>query len=315
MTVSPKIEPLPRTKAYSPFAGLTMKQRDNVFVWMLVLPAYIVLMLVVFGPILNGIIISFTQNTLRTRENPTWNSFANYIELVESGDLLGYITVTFVFVGLVVGIQFLLGMGIALLIGNDLPGKNLLRGLFMLPWTIPSIVVAFIFLLMLQPEYGAINYTLGSLGIMDARTQWLQNPQLALPAVIMASVWRQFPIMLIMFVAGLQTIPHDTVEAAKIDGAGPVAIFRHITLPFLRSIILINVLLAIIRNFQMFTIIYSMTSGGPLGRTTTLSLATHFEAFRSFDWGKGAAIGVVWLGILVVITLFFNWLQRRDPMA
>jgi multiple sugar transport system permease protein len=135
-----------------------------------------------------------------------------------------------------------------------------------------------------------------------------------MPAVILASVWRQFPIMLVMFIAGLQTIPQELVEAAKIDGAGTFAVFRKVTLPFLRPVIFINVLLAIIRNFQMFTIIYTMTSGGPLGRTTTLAIATHQEAFRRFDWGKGAAIGVVWLGILVVITLFFNWLERRSSL-
>jgi multiple sugar transport system permease protein len=300
-----------------PLAGrirLSMKQKDNIFAWALVLPAYAALMLVIFWPILNGIWISFTDSTLRTRTNPQWNNFENYSELIQTGELFGYLGTTAVYVIAVVVIQFVLGLGIALLIGNDLPGKNLIRGLFMLPWTIPSVVVSLIWLLMLQPEFGLINYTLGSLGLIDPRTQWAQNPMLAMPAVILASVWRQFPIMLVMFIAGLQTIPQELVEAAKIDGAGTFAVFRKVTLPFLRPVIFINVLLAIIRNFQMFTIIYTMTSGGPLGRTTTLAIATHQEAFRRFDWGKGAAIGVVWLGILVVITLIFNWLERRSAI-
>lgn len=293
---------------------LTMKQKDSIFAWLLVLPAYVTLVLVIFGPILNGIWVSFTENTLRTRENPQWNNFENYRDLIESGELISYLGATAVFVTAVVVIQFVLGLGIALLIGNDLPGKNIMRGLFMMPWTIPSVVVSLVWLLLLQPEFGLINFTLGSLGLIDPRTQWVQNPQLAMPAVVIASVWRQFPIMLVMFIAGLQTIPHDLVEAAKIDGAGTLAVFRKITLPFLRPVIFINVLLAIIRNFQTITIIYTMTGGGPLGRTTTLSLATHLEAFRRFDWGKGAAIGVVWLGILVVITVFFNWLERRTAI-
>jgi multiple sugar transport system permease protein len=300
-----------------PLAGrfrLSMKQKDNIFAWALVLPAYAALMLVIFWPILNGIWISFTDSTLRTRNNPQWNNFENYSELIQTGELLGYLSTTAVYVIAVVAIQFVLGLAIALLIGNDLPGKNVIRGLFMLPWTIPSVVVSLVWLLMLQPEFGLINYTLGSLGLIDPRTQWAQNPMLAMPAVILASVWRQFPIMLVMFIAGLQTIPQELVEAAKIDGAGTFAVFRRVTLPFLRPVIFINVLLAIIRNFQMFTIIYTMTSGGPLGRTTTLAIATHQEAFRRFDWGKGAAIGVVWLGILVVITLIFNWLERRSAI-
>lgn len=300
-----------------PLAGrlrLSMKQKDNIFAWALVLPAYAALMLVIFWPILNGIWISFTDSTLRTRNNPQWNNFENYSELIQTGELLGYLSTTAVYVIAVVAIQFVLGLAIALLIGNDLPGKNVIRGLFMLPWTIPSVVVSLVWLLMLQPEFGLINYTLGSLGLIDPRTQWAQNPMLAMPAVILASVWRQFPIMLVMFIAGLQTIPQELVEAAKIDGAGTFAVFRKVTLPFLRPVIFINVLLAIIRNFQMFTIIYTMTSGGPLGRTTTLAIATHQEAFRRFDWGKGAAIGVVWLGILVVITLIFNWLERRSAI-
>jgi multiple sugar transport system permease protein len=300
-----------------PLAGrfrLSMKQKDNIFAWALVLPAYAALMLVIFWPILNGIWISFTDSTLRTRNNPQWNNFENYSELIQTGELLGYLSTTAVYVIAVVAIQFVLGLAIALLIGNDLPGKNVIRGLFMLPWTIPSVVVSLVWLLMLQPEFGLINYTLGSLGLIDPHTQWAQNPMLAMPAVILASVWRQFPIMLVMFIAGLQTIPQELVEAAKIDGAGTFAVFRRVTLPFLRPVIFINVLLAIIRNFQMFTIIYTMTSGGPLGRTTTLAIATHQEAFRRFDWGKGAAIGVVWLGILVVITLIFNWLERRSAI-
>lgn len=272
------------------------------------------LALVMFGPIANAVLLSFQDYTLRTRKNPTWNNFENYIELYESGELQLYFENTLVFVVAVVILQFVLAMGIALLIGNDLPGKNAFRGLFLMPWTIPSVVTALVWLLLFQPEYGLINHILATLGIMDSNTQWVQNPKLAMPAVVIVSVWRQLPIVLVMLVAGLQTIPIELVEAARIDGANALRVFRHIKLPFLAPIIYTSILLAIIRNFQMFTLIYNLTAGGPLKRTMTLALASHMEAFRRFDMGKGAAIGVVWLVVLMFITLVFSWLSRRNEI-
>ncbi len=298
----------------SPFSLVTRRQADVLFAWFLLLPALLVLVLVMFGPIVNAVKLSFQDYTLRTRNDPAWNNFENYIDLYESGEIQLYFENTLIFVTAVVVLQFVLAMVIALLIGNDLPTRNAFRSLFLMPWTIPSVVTALVWLLLFQPEYGLVNHILDVLGVMDRNTQWVQNPKLAMPAVIIVSVWRQLPIVLVMLVAGLQTIPVELVEAARIDGANAIRVFRHIKLPFLAPIIYTSLLLAIIRNFQMFTLIYNLTAGGPLKRTMTLALATHMEAFRRFDMGKGAAIGVIWLIVLILITLVFNWLNSRSEI-
>ena len=112
--------------------------------------------------------------------------------------------------------------------------------------------------------------------------------------------------MVVMLLAGLQTIPRTLIEAAKIDGAGDLQVFRHVTLPFLRPVIGTTVLITIINNFQSFTIIFNMTGGGPVQKTTTLSIATYQEAFRKFDIGTGSAIGVLWLVALIGITIIYS---------
>jgi multiple sugar transport system permease protein len=286
---------------------------DLIYAWALLIPAFAVLSLVVFWPIINGIQTSFTENTLKTRRAPYWNDFQNYKDLYESGDIQFYFENTLVFVSAIVVLQFVVALGIALLLNSDIKWRNLFRGLFLMPWTIPSVVVALLWLWMLQPQYGVVNYLLHQIGLVARNQQWVQNPDLAMPSVAMASVWRQFPIMVVMLLAGLQTIPKNLVEAAKIDGASDLNVFRHVTIPFLRPVIGTTVLITIINNFQSFTIIFNMTGGGPVKKTTTLSIATYQEAFRRFDIGTGSAIGVLWLLALIGITVIYNlFLAQRE---
>ena len=278
----------------------------------LITPAFIVLALVVFVPIVQGIIYSFTDYTLATRLNPTWNNFENYRRLFSSGEIYTYFSNTFIYVFLVVGGQFLLALAIALLLNAKIKGRDMFRGLFLLAWTIPSVVVAFLWIWLLQPQYGVVNFVLFKLGIIERNLQWTQNPDLAMISVVLAAGWRQTPMMIVMFLAGLQSVPASLVEAAKIDGANNVQAFRHVTLPILRPVIGATVLIAVINNFQMFTIIFNMTHGGPLDKTTTLSIATYMKAFQQFDMGQGAAIGVLWLVVLVGLTLFYRRFLEGD---
>lgn len=285
---------------------LSRRTVDLLYAWALLIPAFAVLSLVVFWPIIDGIQTSFTENTLRTRRDPYWNDFQNYKDLYESGDIQLYFKNTLIFVTSIVLLQFVLALGIALLLNSDIKGRSIFRGLFLMPWTIPSVVVALLWLWMLQPQYGVLNYILHQMDLLARNQQWVQDPDRAMPSIVIASVWRQFPIMVVMLLAGLQTIPRTLVEAAKIDGAGQLRIFRYVTLPFLRPVIGTVVLITIINNFQSFTIIFNMTGGGPLKKTTTLSIATYQEAFRKFDIGTGSAIGVLWLLALVGITVIYN---------
>jgi multiple sugar transport system permease protein len=291
---------------------LSRARADQLFALALLLPAFAIFALVIVAPILQGVWMSLHEYTLATRNNPPWNSFANYTRIIQSGALLSAFRATGIFVAGVVGLQFVVALGLALLLNSAIRGRNIYRGLLLIPWTIPSVVVALLWSWLLQPQYGVGNYLLRQIGLVAPNTQWLQHPQLAMVAVIIASVWRQTPIMFVMLLAGLQSVPSELEEAARIDGASRPQVLRYITLPSIRSVIDTALIIAVINNFQTFTIIYNMTAGGPLDRTTTLSIASYVSAFTRFNLGEGAAIGVVWLLILGVIVTLYNRVAERQ---
>lgn len=292
---------------------ITRKQLlESLTGWAFIIPAMIVLGIVVFVPILEGVRISFLDYTLLNRNNPTWNNFSNYIDLFESGDIQLYFKNTFVFVTGVVVIQFVIAFVVAQLLNSKIRGRHLMRGLFLLPWTVPTVVVALLWVWLLQPQYGVINYILGDvLKIVEPNQLWTQHPQLAMVSVMVPTIWRQMPLMMVLLLAALQSVPTELREAAQIDGATELRIIWHVVMPLIRPVIGSTVLLAIINNFQMFVIIFSMTGGGPVDRTTTLSIGTYDYAFTNFNYGAGAAIGVLWLVALIVITVIYNRFMAR----
>ncbi|MEQ8677779.1 MAG: sugar ABC transporter permease [Aggregatilineales bacterium] len=289
------------------------KRRDMIFALVLLIPAFVVLGVTVFYPIIDGIRISFLDYTLRTRLNPLWNEFENYIELFQDGDIQQYFRTTLIYVVSVISIEFVIAISLALMLNSKfVPGRNILRGLFMISWVIPNIVAALLWVWLLQPQYGVVNYFMSDLlGIVEPNQNWTQDPNLAMVSIIIATIWRQMPLMLIMFLAGLQSIPDSLLEAARIDGANQWNLVRRIILPLMSPVIATTILLVTINNFQMFVIPWQMTQGGLVDRTTTLAIATYKEAFLEFDSGKGAAIGVMWLLSLVVISAFVNWYISR----
>jgi multiple sugar transport system permease protein len=285
--------------------------KDRLFVALLLAPALIILTLVIGFPIAKGVWLSFFDYTLATRNNPQWNNFANYTKLFQSGEIFTLFGNTLIFVAGVVIIQFVIAMTVALLLNTKIPGRNLYRSFFLIPWTIPSVVVALLWTWLFQPQYGVLNFILQRLGVVEPELQWTQHPNLAMVAIIIAAVWRQFPMMMVMFLAGLQSVPADLIEAAEIDGASKPQVFRHITLPCMRAVLDTTIIVAIINNFQMFTIIYNMTAGGPVDRTTTLSIGAYVKAFNQFDLGAGSAIGVLWLVALGGGVYLYNRLSEK----
>lgn len=286
--------------------------RDSTYALLLIFPAVFVLGITVLFPILKGIYVSFCDYRLSNLNDPVWNSFQNYRNLFQSRSIFTYFVNTFVYVILTVVIQFLLGMGIALLLNSRIRGRSILRGAFLIPWTLPSVVVAILWRWMLQQQFGVINYLIYKAGFSDTvNISWTTDSVLAMAAVVIAAVWRQFPYMMVMLLAALQSVDHSLLDAARVDGASYWKTLAHIILPAIRPVIISAIWIATMSNFQMYTIIANMTGGGPVDSTTTLSLAAYKAAFQSYDFGKGAAIGVLWLGILVVITLISNKLSEK----
>lgn len=288
------------------------RMTDSVFALILIAPALLVLGVTVLFPILKGIYVSFCEYKLANLNDPVWNNFQNYAKLFRNGEIYTYFKNTVVYVFLAVAIQFVLGLGVALLLNSKIRGRNILRGAFLIPWTLPSVVVAILWRWMLQQQFGVINYLLYKAGMSSTiNISWTTDANLAMVAIVVAAVWRQFPYMMVMLLAALQSVDRSLIEASRVDGASYWKTLVHIIMPSIRPVTISTIWIATMSNFQMYTIITNMTGGGPVHATTTLSLAAYKAAFQSYNFGEGAAIGVLWLAILVVITLISNKLSDK----
>jgi len=219
-------------------------------------------------------------------------------------------TIVFTFFTVLIGL--VVGMFFALLI-DQLPFRMTgIRGLVMVPWVIPGVVVGYLFMYMFDYDTGIINYILLWLGIISENQRWLVDVKLAMPAVIVAHVWTQVPFYMLMLTAGLKAIPQDIKEAAYAEGASRWQEFRHVTLPQLNGILVITSLLMIIRNFNNFPIIFTMTNGGPVHATLTSVLYIYRLAFENFDMGYASAVGILWVVILLVLSLVYIRTLHRE---
>lgn len=272
------------------------------------------LCITIITPLVNVIWMSFFDYSLLDIKHPSWNNFGNYKDLFADNVFWQSFGRTIWYVGVTVALQFVFGMGIALLLNKNFRGRNIIRGLIFLPWTIPTLIVAVIWMWIFQPQFGVLNYIFKTLGLISENMNWLTSTETAMWSIIVAAVWRQLPFMMVMLLAGLQTVPSDLIEAARIDGANKWQVFRNITIPSLMSVIKTVTLTSIIGNFQMFTLFYNMTAGGPVRATTTLTVYTYETAFMSYDLGKGAAIGVIWMIFLVGFGTLYNLKLGKTEM-
>lgn len=289
---------------------------DNTFGFLMMVPALLVLLVVIAFPIFKGIYASFCDYGLRELRKGMfelqWNDFDNYKIMLKNNQIFTYFKNTLVFVFLVVVIQFVLGLAIALLLDSKIKGRGAIRGFMLIPWTIPSVVTAIVWRFMTNSSFGVLNwfaYTLGIIPTLDY--SWTLQPGPAMALITIAAVWRQLPYMMVMILAGLQSVDKTLLEAGRVDGANYFQSLFNITIPSIRPVLVTSIWIAIMANFQMYTIIANITNGGPVGATTTLSIAAYEAAFQSYDFGYGAAIGVVWLIVLFIITMFSNKLTDK----
>jgi multiple sugar transport system permease protein len=281
---------------------------DRQFVAVAVLPTTL-LMLCVFGlPLLFSGFLSFQGWA------PELGLFdgkfvgtANYEDLLTDPDFLGSVRLTLIYTIATVSAELACGLGIALLLNIDLPYIAIFRTFLIVPMMITPVVAAFCWKLLLDPDHGVINYWIGE------HIVWLGRPDTALFAVALVNVWQNAPYVSILLLAGLRSLPHEPVEAARIDGASVWQMFWHITLPLLRPYVVVALLLRTIFEFRAFDNIYVLTSGGPANATMTLSQFTYLASFVRFDLSLGAAAS--WLMLLMSMLLcavFMTTVRRRD---
>ncbi len=286
---------------------LKSKTGDKVFGTILLLPSILIVGGFIFLPVIQSVFYSFFNYKLSRKKVPLdWNNFENYKSLWETGKLQNAFAITFSFMLMVVLTVLVLGLLMSLFMNRGKSGERMSRSLALLPWGTPTVIVALLWSWMFQGEYGVVNFILMKLHIIAEPLSFLVNPDTALGAVAVAAIWRQLPFMFIMLLAGLQGIPSEMYEAAHIDGASPLAAFRHITLPFLRNVIRSSILVTIITNFKQFPLFWTMTGGGPMGKTETLAVLTYKNAFGNLNFGMGAAVAAAWMAVLIVFSLLYN---------
>ncbi|NIK71997.1 MULTISPECIES: sugar ABC transporter permease [unclassified Paenibacillus] len=290
---------------------LSRAQKNICFAAILLLPVVIIMVLTIISPLVSAISLSFTDYSLMNQVHE-WNNFANYKELLGSSDFYHSLRITVTYVAATVIIDLLLGLLLAVLLNRNIRMRRFLRSVIMIPWAIPTIVTALIFLWIYQPDYGVLNYIATRLGLMKENVSWLQSMDWALPAITVVAVFRQTPLVCVMLLAGLQNISASLYEAAKIDGASGWRLFYNVTLPLLKPVIASVTLIMIVNNFQMFTLFFTLTGGGPAGSTTSLAILTYETAFSKYELAKGSAIGVIWLLLLFVFSILFTRFMNRN---
>lgn len=270
------------------------------------LPTAGVLALVVGYPVIYTLVLSVQDYDLLGGAPPRFIGADNYAHLVHDPTFWTSLAHTATYTFGSVGIAVLLGLALALLT-ETLRGRGvrLLRALLLMPWTVPFVVVAFLFRYMYLQNGGAINALLLGMGVIGEPISWLNVAALAMPAVIFANVWAMTPFFFLLMTAALAGIPTEVLESARIDRARSWSLVFHIKLPFLRNALLIGSLLMIIANFNDFAKIWAMTQGGPGYSTTTLVIYVYRQAFERFAFGYASAIGVVWLLLLLVFALAY----------
>ncbi|MEU0987739.1 sugar ABC transporter permease [Streptomyces sp. NPDC005953] len=268
--------------------------------WFLVLPALIPILVLSVGPLLYGIALAFT-NSQAGRTAPTqWIGTLNFRDLLKDTLFWDSFGIGLLWAVGVTVPQFLLGLGLALLLNEKLRLRWLARALAIVPWAMPEVVVGIMWRLVYNPDAGILNETIRDLGLGDGR-DWLTGLGTALPAVIIVGIWAGMPQTTVTLLAGLQNTPHELHEAAALDGAGAWRRFWTVTWPAVKPIALAISALNFIWNFNAFALVYVLTNGGPGGRTRLPMLFAYEEAFRYGQFGYAAAMGCVMVAVISVL--------------
>lgn len=277
-------------------------------------PTGVLLIILMVTPIVMVVGYSLVDGVI-TRQNPAFVGFDNYAEVLTDPVFATAVGNTLVFTISSVVAHFGIGLGFALMLNSPLLGdrlKGLFRVLYVLPWLFTVAIVAVLWRLLLNPN-GVVNYLLGEIGITDGRTEWLANPSTALAAVTFINIWSGYPFFMISLLAGLQGIPRELYEAARVDGAGAWKQFRHVTLPQLRPIVISMALLDFIWTTQQFALIWMTTGGGPITATEMLSTFTYKLAFTRYEFSVASASAVLVLLMSMVLAFFYVRYQKaRD---
>jgi multiple sugar transport system permease protein len=283
-------------------------RRDRRFGWAMTAPGLVALVLVVLFPLLFTIVTSAFEYTLVAPGFHTFAGIENYRSAIAENYFGESIWVTVKFVIAVVLLEFLIGFTVALMLNAVTRFKSIYYPILLMPLLINPVVVAQIWRMFLHPELGIVNYLIGLAGV--AKVNWLGDATIAFWTVVLVDIWHQVSFMIVLLLAGLSALPREPYEAARVDGASHLQAFFHITLPLMRPVIVVTLLIRLIFAIKTFDLVFIMTRGGPGTATDLISYFIYRSAFYGLDIGQASAISVVLLVVVLALTAYLYRYMR-----
>lgn len=287
------------------------KEKELIFAYSLLIPTILLLTVVIVIPLIESVYLSFTDTSLISFNTRNMVGLDNYQALMKSNTFHKVVLNTLVIVLSTVAISLLLGLLLALILDHA-PFARILRGVLIIPWLIPGVVIGIIWKWVLATEAGVLNYLFRSMGILDTNFAFLSNTKVTIWFVILVFIWTSVPYIMVTALAALQAVPKELEEAAIIDGTTSSQRFFSIVIPFILPILSTAIILRIIYTMQDFAIIWSLTAGGPGVSTETFVINVYKTAFNSTKIGMACAVGVVWLLVLSVFVMIYFRIQKAN---
>ncbi len=288
-------------------SGIESISRERQLALLFVSPALLVLLVLIGGSILYALFLSFHRlEVVGGAIRYTFVGLAQYLRFLEDARLRQTLVQTLIYSTLRVSGVMIISMGLAVLLNQGIPGISVLKRLFLVPWALSYVVNALVWGWIYHGNFGVLNAILLRLGLIDRYHVWLGEPGTALAAIVFADVWKSVPFAALMFMAALQGVPRDLIDAAKVDGATPWGRYRHVTLPWLRPVILVLLVVETMWALKAFDVIWVLTRGGPLDRTMVLNVYAYQQTFQFFNFGYGSAVAYLITFLILGLTgLYF----------
>ena len=277
--------------------------------WTFILPTITVLVLLNTFPLLYSLALSFSRVDTSTGLNFGGTTLSNWSDLMQDAQFWSSVRFTVVFTILAVIVEYAIGLGLALLLREKLRGGSFFRVLFSIPMMLAPVAIGFTWRMLYDPSYGPIDAILRGLGL--GAPGWLSTGNLAVVSVVIMDLWEWTPLLFLLMLAGLQAIPDEVVDAARVDGANGFQIVLRVIWPMLAPVTVMAIFLRMIDSFQIFGQIFLLTGGGPGTATTSTTLYGFFQGFQTFDLGYGAAIALALLVLVIVVATLFLAVSRR----
>lgn len=289
----------------SPVRALGDLSETRFWMYLLLLPSLLIILMVIGYPTIYGIIISFREMRLTRPAMTGWVGFKHYSAMLSDPVFWIALKNTAIWVTVATALELTLGLVTAICLNRNLPGTKIFAVLILLPYFLPNVVAGHMWALLLDPRLGLINDILVKIGFLSQYKAWFADPTTALSATILVEAWHGFPFFALLLMAGLKGIPEDLYKAAAVDGAGSAAQLRLITLPMLKTIITAAVILRVISLVNSPDLLLILTGGGPGNATQVLSLYAFQTAYKDFNFGYAGALSVVMFVILMVFAFLY----------